>query len=216
MRVALADDSPLFRDGLAMMLTAIGVEVTARAGDGNALLAAVAADEPDAVVLDIRMPPTFTDEGLTVAEQLRLRHPDVGVLVLSTYAQSSYAARLFGDEPAGRGYLLKDRVDDLETLRDGLERVARGESVVDSEVVQRLLRGQRRAHELRRLTEREREVLRLMAQGRSNTGIARRLYLTPKSVESYVTSVFAKLDLYATPDDNRRVRAVLAWLRAES
>ena len=216
MRVALADDSPLFRDGLAMMLTAAGVDVTACVADGNALLAAVAADEPDAVVLDIRMPPTFTDEGLIAAERMRARHPQVGVLLLSTYAQSGYAMRLLGDEPAGRGYLLKDRVDDMDTLRDALERLTRGESVVDAEIVVRLLRRQRRADELRRLNDREREVLRLMAQGRSNAGIARHLHLTTKSVESYVTSVFVKLDLYSTPDDNRRVRAVLAWLRSES
>jgi DNA-binding NarL/FixJ family response regulator len=216
MRVALADDSRLFRNGLALMLAGTGVDVTAEVGDGTALLAAVAADLPDAVVIDIRMPPTYTDEGLRTAETIRRRHPAVGVLVLSTYAQTSYAVRLLGKAADGVGYLLKDHVDDLETLLDALERVVRGESVVDQEVVLRLLRAHQRSRELERLNDREREVLRLMAQGWSNAGIARQLYLTAKSVESYVSSVFTKLDLLPTADDNRRVRAVLAWLQSES
>ncbi|GIE99209.1 response regulator transcription factor [Paractinoplanes rishiriensis] len=216
MRVALADDSRLFRDGLAMMLTAAGIDVGARVGTGRELLAVVAADRPDAVILDIRMPPSFTDEGLRTAEELHDRYPQVGVLVLSTYAESSYAARLLGERAGGVGYLLKDRVDDVGTLRDALQRVVRGEAVVDQEVVLGLLRSRRRAHELGRLSDREREVLRLMAQGRSNAGIGRHLHLTAKSVEAHVSSVFTKLDLYATADDNRRVRAVLAWLRAEA
>jgi DNA-binding NarL/FixJ family response regulator len=215
LRVALADDSRLFRDGLAVLLTMAGCEVTAQVGDGPALLAATAADPPDAVILDIRMPPTWTDEGLRAAEEVRRRHRGVGVLLLSTYAESSYAMRLFRKASSGVGYLLKDRVDDVATLRDALDRVTRGESVVDQEVVLRLLRTEECADRLRRLSDRERAVLRLMAQGRSNAGIGHRLHLTAKSVESYVSSVFIKLDLDAAPDDNRRVRAVLTWLRAE-
>lgn len=214
MRVALADDSTLFRTGLAMMLAAAGIEVVAQVDNGNALLAAVAAETPDAVILDIRMPPTFTDEGLVVADQLRLRHPGVGILVLSTYAQTSYAIRLLGDGMPGRGYLLKDRVDDVTTLRDALRRITAGESVVDTEIVSRLLGRQQRVRELERLSEREREVMRLMAEGRSNNGISQQLHLTAKTVESHVSAVFLKLGLHPTPDQNRRVLAVLAWLRA--
>ncbi|GIF62837.1 DNA-binding response regulator [Asanoa ishikariensis] len=214
MRVALADDSALFRTGLVLLLGAAGVEVTTQAGDGRSLLAAIAADEPDAVLLDVRMPPSYTDEGLVVAEQVRLRHPRVGVLVLSTYARSSYATRLLGNGMSGLGYLLKDRVDDVATLRDALDRVVRGESVVDTEIVARLLDRQNGFRGLERLTGREREVLRLMAEGRSNKGIGQRLHLNAKTVESHVSAVFAKLGLHAAEDENRRVLAVLAWLRA--
>ena len=213
MRVALADDSRLFRDGLATLLGAAGIDVTAAVGDGEALLAAVAADPPDAVILDIRMPPAFTDEGLRTAEEMRRRHPGVGVLVLSTYAETAYATRLLGATAGGAGYLIKDRVEDVDALLDALARVARGESVVDQDVVRRLVLARRRTDELDRLGAREREVLRLMAEGRSNAGIARHLHLSGKSVESYVSSVFTKLDLPPASDDNRRVRAVLTWLR---
>lgn len=215
MRVALADDSRLFRDGLAGLLAATGVEVTACVGDGPALLAAVDADPPDAVVLDIRMPPSFTDEGLRVAAELRARHPAVGILVLSTYAELSFATHLLGLTGGGAGYLVKDRVEDVTALRDALTRVAKGEPVVDPEIVVRLVRERRRADEsgLDRLGDREREVLTLMAEGRSNTGIARRLHLSAKSVETYVSSIFTKLNLPPAPDDNRRVQAVLTWLR---
>jgi DNA-binding NarL/FixJ family response regulator len=213
-RVALADDSALFRTGLAMMLTAAGIEVVTQAENGKVLLAAVAADPPDAVLLDIRMPPTFTDEGLVVARQLRERHPAVGILVLSTYAQTSYAIRLLGDGMPGLGYLLKDRVDDIAMLRDALRRVINGESVVDTEIVGRLLQRRNRVRELERLSERERDVLRLMAEGRSNAGIGQQLHLTAKTVESHVSAVFLRLGLHAAPNENRRVLAVLAWLRA--
>lgn len=213
MRIALADDSTLFRTGLALMLAGAGIEVTAQVADGNELLATVAADEPDAVILDIRMPPTFTDEGIAVAQRLRQRHPGVAVLVLSTYAQTSYAVRLMGE--VGRaGYLLKDRVEDLSMLADALQRVIRGEPVVDSEIVTRLLRRQVRHREIAELTEREREVLRLMAEGRSNAGIGRALHLAPKTVETHVSTVFTKLNLHAGAEENRRVLAVLVWLRA--
>ncbi|MEV6630423.1 response regulator transcription factor [Actinoplanes sp. NPDC051470] len=215
MRVALADDSRLFRDGLAGLLAATGVEVTACVGDGRALLAAVETDPPDAVVLDIRMPPSFTDEGLRVAAELRARHPAVGILVLSTYAEWSFATHLLGLTGGGAGYLVKDRVEDVDALRDALTRVAKGEPVVDPEIVVELVRERRRADQsgLDRLGDREREVLTLMAEGRSNTGIARRLHLSAKSVETYVSSIFTKLNLPPAPDDNRRVQAVLTWLR---
>jgi len=214
MRVALADDSALFRRGLAMLLSAAGVEVVAEARTGVELVERVAVDPPDVVVLDIRMPPTFTDEGLATAEQLRTRHPGIGVLVLSTYAETPYAVRLLGSDSRGLGYLLKDRVDNAETLRDALVRLIAGESVIDPEIIARLLARQRTASTLRQLTGRERDVLRLMAEGRSNAGIGQKLCLSPKTVESHVASLFTKLRLPAAADDNRRVLAVLTWLRA--
>lgn len=215
MRVALADDSALFRGGLAMLLSAAGAQVTAQAASGAEMLCLIDAEPPEAVVLDIRMPPTYTDEGLVTAERLRASHPGVGVLVLSTYPQTSYAVRLFESCRSGVGYLLKDHVDDVGTLCDALTRVAAGENVVDPGIVSRLLARGRAggATGLAGLTGREREVLRLMAEGRSNSGIGRRLFLSPKTVEAHVNRVFMKLGLHATPDDNRRVLAVLAWLR---
>jgi DNA-binding NarL/FixJ family response regulator len=213
-RVALADDSALFRRGLAALLTSSGIDVTADTGTGAELLGAVAADPPDVVVLDVRMPPTFTDEGLITAKQLRQRHPDLGVLVLSTYAETSYAAQLLADGSRRLGYLLKDRVADPQALCDALFRIVAGECVVDPEIVARLLNRRRVANVLDSLTEREREVLRLMAEGRSNARIANELYLSPKTVESHVAAVFTKLGLHPAVDDNRRVLAVLAWLRA--
>jgi DNA-binding NarL/FixJ family response regulator len=215
-RVALADDSALFRNGLALLLTTAGVEITAQARTGNELLARIASDPPDVVVLDIRMPPTFTDEGLTTAERVRARHPGVGVLVLSVYGETPYALRLLRDGPHGIGYLLKDRVDDLRTLKDALDRVAAGESIVDQSIVARLLERQQRVSVLDALTSRERDVLRLMAEGRSNQGIAQQLYLSLKTVEAHAASLFAKLGLRTAPDDNRRVLAVLTWLRADA
>ncbi|MCV2491157.1 response regulator transcription factor [Geodermatophilus sp. YIM 151500] len=214
MRVALADDSALFRSGLAGLLTATGVEVTALAGSGDELLAAVAADLPDAVVLDLRMPPTYTDEGLVVAERLRARYAELAVLVLSTYAESAYAARLLRSGARSVGYLLKDRVEDSAALHDALVRVVAGETVVDPELVVRLLRRQRTTSAVDQLTAREREVLQLMAEGRSNARIGRELYLSPKTVETHIAAVFAKLGLPPSSDDNRRVLAVLTWLRA--
>lgn len=210
----LADDSTLFRTGLAGLLTASGLDVTAQVKDGSALLAAVAYDPPDAVIVDIRMPPTFTDEGLIVAERLRRRHPSVGVLVLSTYAQTSYAVRLLSAGAHGVGYLLKDHVDDLATISDALRRVSAGESVVDSEIVVRLLQRENRALALNVLTLREREVLRLIAEGRSNVGIGQQLHLSAKTVEAHVGCIFVKLGLNVVADDNRRVLAALAWLRS--
>ena len=215
MRVALADDSALFRRGLAKLLTDVEVEVVAEASNGADLFVRVSADAPDVVVLDIRMPPTFTDEGLVIAEQLRKQHPEVGVLLLSTYAETPYAARLLAEGSAGVGYLLKDKVDDTRTLRDALTRIAAGGCVIEADIVARLFDRQRTTNRLDRLTDRERDVLRLMAEGRSNLGIAQKLYLSQKTVEAHAAAIFTKLDLPVAADDNRRVLAVLTWLRAD-
>lgn len=214
MRIALCDDSALFRRGLALLLADVGVEVIAEAADPPELFARVRSDPPDAVVLDIRMPPTFTDEGLVAAARLGAEHPGIGVLVLSTYAETAYATRLLDARSDGVGYLLKDRVDDAYALRDTLERIVNGDVVIDSEIVLRLLAAQRRQDALGRLSPREREVLELMAEGRTNAAIGRRMHLSRRTVESHVAAVFDGLGLPAAADDNRRVLAVLAWLRA--
>ena len=214
MRVALADDSALFRSGLARLLTGAGVTITGQAGDGVELLRLVDADPPDAAIVDIRMPPTWSDEGLVAADQLRTRHPTIGVLVLSTYTDTVYAARLLGNDAGGLGYLLKDRVADIPELLDALTRITNGESVVDAEVVNRLVARRDQNRELTQLTNRERGILHEMAEGRSNAGIAQKLFLSRRTVENHVASVFVKLGLPPTADDNRRVLAVLAWLRA--
>jgi DNA-binding NarL/FixJ family response regulator len=212
-RVALADDSALFRRGLATLLEASGVEVTAQVPSGTELLVAVAADLPDAVVLDLRMPPSFTDEGLVVAEQLRGRFPTLGVLVLSTYAEVSYAARLLQSGTRHVGYLLKDRVEDSDALLDALRRIVSGESVVDPDIVSRLLGRTRTTSAVDSLTAREQAVLRAMAEGRSNAAIGKELFLSAKTVETHIAAVFAKLGLPPSSDDNRRVLAVLTYLR---
>lgn len=213
MRVALADDSTLFRRGLAALLTAVSVDVVCEARDGNELLAFAASDQPDVAILDIRMPPTYTDEGLRTAETLSAAHPGTGILVLSTYNETSYAIRLLHNRPAGIGYLLKDRVDDIGTLLDALHRVHTGQSAVDPDIVSRLVYQQSRTTALDTLTERERAVLSQMGQGRSNAGIGQALHLSARTVEAHVASVFTKLRLPADADDNRRVLAVLTWLR---
>jgi DNA-binding NarL/FixJ family response regulator len=213
MRVALADDSALFRRGLATLLEASGVEVTAQVPSGTELLVAVAADLPDAVVLDLRMPPSFTDEGLVVAEQLRARFPALGILVLSTYAEVSYAARLLHSGTRHVGYLLKDRVEDSDALLDALRRIVAGESVVDPDIVSRLLGRSRTTSAVDSLTAREQDVLRAMAEGRSNAAIGKELFLSAKTVETHIAAVFAKLGLPPSSDDNRRVLAVLTYLR---
>ncbi len=213
MRVALADDSALFRRGLATLLAASDVEVTAQVPSGSAVLVAVAADLPDAVVLDLRMPPSFTDEGLVVAEQLRARFPTLGILVLSTYAEVSYAARLLQSGTRHVGYLLKDRVEDSDALLDALRRIVSGESVVDPDIVSRLLGRSRSTSAVDQLTAREQDVLRAMAEGRSNAAIGKELFLSAKTVETHIAAVFAKLGLPQSSADNRRVLAVLTYLR---
>jgi len=213
MRVILAEDSPLLREGLARLLVDDGVEVTQTVADAATLLAAVAAEQPDLVVTDIRMPPTFTDEGLSAAIEIRARYPDVAVLVLSQYAEAAYAERLLREGSTRVGYLLKDRVNNVATLHDAMSRVVRGESVIDPEIVRTLVTRPRQQNPLDRLTERERDVLALMAEGRSNYGIGDRLHLSPKTVEAHVGAIMTKLDLADTADDNRRVAAVVRYLR---
>jgi DNA-binding NarL/FixJ family response regulator len=213
-RVVIADDAVLFREGLARVLEAAGIRVAAQVGDAEGLLARVRADPPDAVVVDIRMPPTHTREGLDAAQRIRADHPQVGVLVLSQYVETHHAMQLLEDGARGIGYLLKDRVADVAEVVDAVRRVAGGGSVIDAEVVAQLVGRRRTRNPIQELTEREREVLTLMAEGRSNQAICQRLFLSPKTVEAHVRSIFTRLDLPATPDDHRRVLAVLAFLRS--
>lgn len=213
LRVAIADDAALFRRGLALLLAEAGFAVTVQARDARALLDAVRADPPDAVVVDIRMPPTHTTEGLDAAQALARSHPDVGVLVLSAHVEAHYALQLVRSGARGAGYLLKERVSDVDELAEAVRRVAAGGLVVDPSVVAVLVGRARPHNRLDDLTEREREVLAIMAEGRSNQAICRRLFLSPKTVESYVRAVFTKLGLPPGADDHRRVLAVLAFLR---
>jgi DNA-binding NarL/FixJ family response regulator len=214
MRVMIADDAVLFREGLARVLQAAGIEVAAQVGDAEQLLAQIRADPPEAVVVDIRMPPTHTAEGLEAARRIRAEHPRVGVLVLSQYVEPHHAVQLLRDGTGGVGYLLKDRVADVGEVVDAVRRVATGGSVIDPEVVAQLVGRRRTRDPIQELTQRERQVLALMAEGRSNQAIGERLFLSPKTVEAHVHSIFTRLDLHATPDDHRRVLAVLAFLRA--
>jgi DNA-binding NarL/FixJ family response regulator len=213
-RVAIADDSVLVREGLGRIFAEHGLEVTAAVGDAERLLSAVAEDPPDVAVLDIRMPPTHTDEGLEAARAIRVRFPAVGVIVLSQYVDADYALRLLDGREAGAGYLLKDRITDAAEIVSAIERVARGETVVDAELVSSLLGRRRSDQALDELTEREREVLELMAEGLTDRGIAERLWVTPKTVETHVRHIIRKLDLPAGFAYNRRVHAVLAYLRS--
>ncbi len=213
MRVVVADDAVLFREGLARVLSESGFDVIARVGDARALLDAVREDPPDCAVVDIRMPPTHTTEGLDAARALAASHPSVGVLVLSSHVEPHFALQLIEDGARGAGYLLKERVADLAELTDAVRRVAAGGLVVDPSVVAELVGRKRARNPLDDLTDRERDVLAVMAEGRSNQGICDRLYLSPKTVEAYVRGVFTKLGLHQGPDDNRRVLAVLAYLR---
>ena len=215
MRVVVADDSVLLREGVTRVLQEGGFEVVASVGDGDALKRAVAAEKPDVAVVDVRMPPTHTDEGSRAAEQIRERYPDVGVLMLSQVVEPQHALRLFGERPEGFGYLLKDRVLDVDEFLDAVKRVARGGTAIDPEVVSRLVGRPREEDPIADLSPREREVLALMAEGRSNAGICAKLCLSPKTVETHVNSIFNKLRLTQAPDDHRRVLAVLAYLRAE-
>jgi DNA-binding NarL/FixJ family response regulator len=213
MRLILGEDSALLREGLARALAARGIEVTGDAADPPSLIRLVECQPPDVVLLDLRMPPTFTDEGLQAAEQIRAAHPAVAVLLLSQYADIALAARLVETLPRAAGYLLKERIGDTGQLIDALHRVVRGELVIDPDLVRALVTRQRTGDPLQRLTERERAVLALMAEGRSNAGIATRLYLSPKSVERHVAALFDKLGLPPDSDDNRRVLAVITYLR---
>jgi len=213
-RVAIAEDSGIFRSSLAMLLEASGAEVIASAPDGARLLAMIGTDSPDAAILDIRMPPSFTDEGIQSAAELRRLHPAVGILVLSTYAETGYASQLLEAVPDGVGYLLKDKVTDAGALMDGLNRVAAGEIVIDQMLVRRLLQRNRTPSLISLLNERERAVLNQMAEGRSNLGIGQELFLSPRTVEAHVTSIFAKLGLDQSGTDNNRVKAVLTFLRS--
>jgi DNA-binding NarL/FixJ family response regulator len=214
MRVVIADDAMLIREGTARLLQDAGVQVAGKAGDAQALLRLVATEHPDVAIVDIKMPPTHTDEGLVAAEQIRSSHPGVGVLVLSQYLDSRYATRLLEDHPQGRGYLLKDRVSDIGVLKDAIARIAEGECVLDPTIVARLIKRPRRPGPIDELTGREREVLALIAEGRSNQGISQILVLSPKTVEAHVGRILAKLGLDDTPDYHRRVLAVLAFLRS--
>jgi DNA-binding NarL/FixJ family response regulator len=213
-RVALADDATVLREGLARVLADAGVEVTAQVGSAGELLEAVDELQPDVAVVDIRMPPTWSDEGLSVAAEIHRRFPQVGVLVLSQYVEAEYALRLLDEEHGRTGYLLKERMLDVHDLVTALERVAAGETVVDSALVSQLLGRTREHSPLDHLTAREREVLSLMAEGLTDRGIAARLYLTPNTVETHIRHIIAKLALPATFADNRRVHAVLAYLRS--
>jgi DNA-binding NarL/FixJ family response regulator len=213
-RVAIAEDSGLFRSSLALLLRSLGAEVTASVASGAELLVTIGAGAPDVVILDIRMPPSFSDEGIRTAQEIRGLHPDTGILVLSTYAETSYASQLLDTVRSGVGYLLKDNVTDADALMESLGRVAAGETVVDPAIVRRLLGRKREPSAMDTLNERELAVLRHMAEGRSNLGIAKELYLSPRTVETHVTSVFTKLGLTPSDTENNRVRAVLTFLRS--
>jgi DNA-binding NarL/FixJ family response regulator len=213
-RVVIAEDSVLLREGLARLLEESGFEVAGQAGDAEDLLRKVGAHKPDVAVVDVRMPPSHTDEGLRAAHQIRSEHPDTGVLVLSQYVEEAYALDLLSQSTESTGYLLKDRVADIDTFTDAVRRVASGGSALDPEVVSLLLGRRRREDPLDALTPREREVLGLMAEGRSNAAIAEQLVVTERAVEKHVTSIFTKLDLTPTVEDHRRVLAVLAYLRS--
>jgi DNA-binding NarL/FixJ family response regulator/class 3 adenylate cyclase len=213
LRVVLADDSVLLREGIARLLEDAGFDVVGRSGDGDDLMLKVRSYAPDVAIVDIRMPPTHTDEGLRAAAEIREKHPSVGVLVLSQYLESGYALELLSESAEGVGYLLKDRVADVDEFCASVRRVAEGGSALDPEVVSRLVGRRRRDDPLNDLTPREREVLELMAEGRSNQAISERMFVTMRAVEKHVTSIFVKLGLPAASEDHRRVLAVLAFLR---
>jgi DNA-binding NarL/FixJ family response regulator len=213
-RVVVADDVMLMRTGIARLLADAGVEIVGEAMDATQLLREVSRSKPNVAIVDIRMPPTQTDEGLVAAREIRSSHPDVGVLVLSQYLAPSYAIQLLEEHPERTGYLLKERVSDIAILVDGLNRISDGECVLDPTIVARLIARSRQQDPLSELTEREREVLALMAEGRSNAAIAEQLVVTPRTVEAHIRQILGKLDLPESPDDHRRVLAVLAYLRA--
>jgi DNA-binding NarL/FixJ family response regulator len=212
-RVVLADDSVLFREGIARVLAETGFVVAGQAGDADGLVALVERESPDVVVTDIRMPPTKTNEGLLAAQRIHAQHPQIGVLVLSQYVESRQAVKLLQNAPRGVGYLLKDRVSDIAEFVDAARRVAQGGSAIDPEVVAHLLRRRGADSALEDLTGREQDILALMAQGRSNRAICERLFLSPKTVETHVGAIFSKLGLLPAADDHRRVLAVITYLR---
>jgi DNA-binding NarL/FixJ family response regulator len=214
MRVVVADDTMLTREGIVRLLGDAGIEVVAQAADAQGLLHQVRLTRPDVALVDIRMPPTHTDEGLVAAQAIRAEHPQVGVLVLSQYVEPGYALRLLQDHPERVGYLLKERVFDIATVIDALRRIGDGEMVIDPTIVARLVGRRRRTDPLAALSQREREVLGLVAEGLSNRAIAARLYVTERTVEAHVTQIFHKLGLPESPDQHRRVLAVLTFLRA--
>jgi DNA-binding NarL/FixJ family response regulator len=214
-RVVIAEDSVLLREGIGRLLEESGFEVAGHAGDGEDLLRKVGAHKPDIAVVDIRMPPTHTDEGLRAAHRIRAEYPDTAVLVLSQYVEESYAFDLLSESSERTGYLLKDRIADIETFTDAVRRVASGGSALDPEVVGMLLGRRRREDPLAALTPREREVLGLMAEGRSNSAMADALVVSERAVEKHVTAIFSKLDLPRAVEDHRRVLAVLAFLRSD-
>ena len=216
MQIVIADDVMLTREGIARLLTEAGLEVTGKVGDAASLLRAIRETKPDAAIVDIRMPPTHTDEGLVAAQQIRAAHPSVSVLILSQYVEPHYAMRLLEEHPDGVGYLLKERVFDVANLVDALRRLADGETVVDPTIVARLFARRRRADPLDGLSLREREVLALLAEGLSNRAIAGRLFVTERTVEAHVKQIFQKLALSTDPDSHRRVLAVLAYLRGSA
>ena len=214
LRVVVADDSVLLREGLVRLLEESGFDVVGQAGDAEDLMRKVGAHKPDVAVVDVRMPPTHTDEGLRAAHRIRSEQPGTAVLVLSQYVEEAYALDLLSESTERTGYLLKDRVSDVDTFTDAVRRVANGGSALDPEVVALLLGRRRREDPLESLTAREREVLGLMAEGRSNNAIAEALVVTERAVEKHVTSIFSKLDLPPTVEDHRRVLTVLAYLRS--
>jgi DNA-binding NarL/FixJ family response regulator len=214
-RVVVAEDTMITRQGLVTLLEQAGVEVVGQTQDAAELLRKVSITHPDAAIVDIRMPPTHTDEGLVAAKEIRSAHPDIAVLILSSYIEPRYAMELLEEHPERVGYLLKERVFDIAVLIDALRRLGDGESVVDPTIVTRLLGRRRQASPLDQLTAREREVLALLAEGLSNHAVAQRLVVTERTVEAHVKQIFQKLDLAASPDAHRRVLAVLAFLRGQ-
>jgi DNA-binding NarL/FixJ family response regulator len=214
LRVVIAEDSVLMREGIASLLEGAGFEIVGKSSTADDLLLKVRSYKPHVAIVDIRMPPNHTDEGLVAAKEIREQHPEVGVLVLSQYVEPSYAMELIADDAEGVGYLLKDRIPDVDEFRSSVRRVAEGGSALDPAIVTQLVGRRRRDDPVETLTPREREVLELMAEGRSNQSIAQKLVVTERAVEKHVTSIFGKLRLPATAEDHRRVLAVLAFLRS--
>jgi DNA-binding NarL/FixJ family response regulator len=214
MRVVIADDAMLIRSGLARLLTDAGVEVVAEVTNAGDLLKMVAIERPDVALVDIRMPPTFTDEGLIAARQIRIDYPETAVVVLSQHLEPRYAERLLADQPGGMGYLLKERVSDIAVLFDAMNRVTESECVLDPTIISQLMKSREPTAPLNRLSAREMDTLALLAEGRSNAGIARRLGVSERTVESLCAQIFRKLDLAQDTDSNRRVLAVLTLLRS--